>query len=110
MRLIVAYRPKKRGLWVPPPGGRHPYSTNGRNAPRLAASGSSDLSEARAAAPEHSPERQKLAEAIAYLNALDGQLRRLAAARERLDWGSKIGLSMPPAPGWPPPKSAPRSC
>jgi hypothetical protein len=43
----------------------------------------------RATAPERSPERQKLAEAIAYLNAIDGQLKRLQEGRGRLDWHGK---------------------
>jgi hypothetical protein len=38
----------------------------------------------RAEAPQRSQERQKLAAAIAYLGALDGQLQRLAEARGRL--------------------------
>jgi hypothetical protein len=43
----------------------------------------------RTAAPSRNPERQKLAEAIERLSALDGQLKRLAEARPRLDWGGK---------------------
>jgi hypothetical protein len=39
--------------------------------------------------PGRSPERQKLAEAIERLNALDTQLQRLAEARDRLDWHDK---------------------
>jgi hypothetical protein len=40
-------------------------------------------------APERSPEREKLAQAITYLAALDRQLERLREARSRLDWGGR---------------------